>query len=135
MRFLLSILVMLCVSSVSLAQEVEEMQVPKATAFQSSLGKAIRQARKKKAMSVGQSIKLRVALLSPSFRKQAEELAVTQMAFSEMSGELPRTESGKVDRSKIDWNGFADFLERLLPILLQLIDMFAVNSAPMGAIA
>lgn len=115
--------------------QVQEMKVPEEGRFQKALRKAIQESRKKGEMSARQAIKLRVALLSPSFRKRAEDLAVTQMAFSENAEVLPRGTDGKVDRANIDWEKFLGFLEALLPILLQLLDLFSAADVNIGAVA
>lgn len=65
-------------------------------------------------------IKLRVAMLSPAFRKHAEDLAVIQMASSE-SDAVPMSADGSVDRGSINWEGLAAFLEVFIPLLLELI--------------
>jgi hypothetical protein len=64
-------------------------------------------------------IRIRVAMLAPAFRQSAQDLAVTQMVFS--GGEVPLNEQGVVEVSRIDWEGLAAFLERLLPLLLELL--------------
>lgn len=66
-------------------------------------------------------IRLRVAMLSPSFRQQAEDLAVIQMSASG-SDNVPIGDDGRVDRAKIDWEALAAFLEKLIPLILMLID-------------
>ena len=96
-----------------------EMRVPKRTAFQKELVKAVRAQRKAKNLSAAQAIRLRVAITSPAFAKRAEDLAVIQMAFSD---DVPRTETGAIDRAGINWEGLAKFLQALLPLLLQLLE-------------
>ncbi|MEL7338767.1 MAG: hypothetical protein AAFN70_21455, partial [Planctomycetota bacterium] len=73
------------------------------------------------------AMRIRVAMLSPAFRKYAEDLAVTQMAFydGERGPTLARTATGKIDRTAIDWDGLASFLERFLPLLMDLLNAFA----------
>lgn len=66
-------------------------------------------------------IRLRVAMISPAFRQQAEDLAVVQMSASG-SDNVPIGDDGRVDRASINWEGLAAFLERLLPLLLALLD-------------
>ena len=55
---------------------------------------------------------------------------MTQMSFGESDSDapLPRTETGAVDRAAIDWDSLIGFLERLLPLLLQLLDMFGTTT-------
>jgi hypothetical protein len=69
-------------------------------------------------------VRLRVAMLSPAFRQHAEDLAVVQMSASG-SDNTPIGEDGQVDRASIDWEAFFAFIERLLPLLLQLLDAFS----------
>lgn len=132
MRFLIPILLCAFLLPASgYAQEtpvpaVQEMAIPKKDGFHLALLKAIKDRRKKGEMSAVQALRLRVALISPAFRKKAEDLAVTQMAFSgEDSDVLKRTKDGKIDRASIDWEGLTLFLEKLLPFLLQLLEIFA----------
>lgn len=101
--------------------------VPQMDRFQSALGKAVRSARQKGAISARQAIRLRVALIAPAFRQRAEDLAVTQMAFGQSGDDepLPRSDDGTVNRAAIDWDNLLSFLEKLLPLLLQLLDAFA----------
>lgn len=80
-------------------------------------------------MKRGDLIRLRVAMLSPSFRKQAEDLAVIQMAASGSDG-VPVGDDGRIDRASIDWDALFAFLEKLLPLILQLIDALSVNDLP-----
>jgi hypothetical protein len=125
MRSLLVLLAFLFAVPTLHAQD--EPVVPVADKFQVAVAKAVRSARKNGDLSVRQAIKLRVALISPAFKKKAEDLAVTQMAFGQGDGDapLPRTEAGAIDRAAIDWDGLIGFLEKLLPLLLQLLDAFA----------
>ena len=92
-----------------------------------SLLKAINDARKNDSITVRDAIKLRVASFSPAFIEKAEELAIVQMAMSE-EGEtlLVRTASGEIDKTAIDWDGLAGFLEAILPLLLQLLKAFGI---------
>ncbi len=66
-------------------------------------------------------IRLRVAMLSPGFRKHAEDLAVVQMSASG-SDNVPIGDDGRVDRASINWEGLLAFLEKLIPLLLALLD-------------
>jgi len=89
-------------------------------AFGKSVMKAARKAKQKGTITRRQMLRLRVALLSPAFRQHAEDLAVIQMAFS--GEDVPEKTAGGIDRTAIDWEGLAEFLERLVPILLALLD-------------
>lgn len=75
-----------------------------------------------------QALRLRIALLSPAFQQQAEDLAIIQMYFSGQNPEfLPLDENGLVQRASIDWEALIVFLERLIPILLQLLEIFGAS--------
>ena len=68
-------------------------------------------------------IRLRIAMMSPAFRKRAEDLAIIQIASSDddLFG-LPTDENGRIDRAKIDWDALADFIERLIPLIMMIIE-------------
>ena len=87
--------------------------------FHKSVVFAIGKQRQAGKLTMRQAVRLRTAMMSPAFRERAKELAVIQMAFS--GGEVPMNEAGFVDQTAIDWEGLATFLERLVPILLQLL--------------
>ena len=113
-----------------------EMKLPVKSEFRQAVAAAVKSARKKGEMSARQALKIRVALLSPAFQQRVEDLAVTQMAFAATDEPLPRTADGKVDRANINWSELLVFLEKLLPFILELLDLFAVNQLPtMGATA
>ena len=100
-------------------QEVSENK------FRRALLKAAQTAAAKKEISRLQVIQLRVATLSPAFLVQAQQLAVVQMAFS--GDDVPTDADGKIEVSRIDWEGLAAFLERIIPLILKLLDLFAFN--------
>lgn len=79
-------------------------------------------------------LKLRVAMLAPGFRQKAEDLAVIQMSTSG-SDDIPLTPEGAIDRASIDWAGLAAFLEKLIPLILQLIDAFSQTHGPPSTMA
>jgi len=85
---------------------------------QSLLAAAIQSANKNEIKRVD-VLRLRVALLSPAFRKHAEDLAVTQMYFHDPS--LALTEAGTVDRVAINWSQLMEFLVKLLPLIFDLL--------------
>jgi hypothetical protein len=93
--------------------------------FRSALLKAAQEAAKKGELKRIDVVRLRVATLSPAFLERAQELALVQMSFS--GEEVPTDDSGKIDVSRIDFEKLLDFLERLLPLLLKLLDLFAFN--------
>lgn len=68
-------------------------------------------------------IRLRVATMSPAFLKHAEDLAIIQMAYS--GDDVPVDENGTIDETAIDWDKLAAFLEKIIPLILKLIDAFA----------
>ena len=61
------------------------------------------------------------ATLSPAFLEQAETLAKIQMAAS--GEEVPIGEDGKIEIR--DWEEFGAFLEKLITLILKLIDALA----------
>ena len=71
-----------------------------------------------------QLVRLRVAMLSPSFRQKVEDLAVIQMAASGEDGPFETDENGEIRRETINWEGLAVFLEKLVPLVLALIKAF-----------
>lgn len=71
-----------------------------------------------------QLVRLRVAMLSPSFRQKVEDLAVIQMSASGEDGPFETDENGEIRRETINWEGLAAFLEKLVPLVLQLIKAF-----------
>jgi hypothetical protein len=79
-------------------------------------------------------MRLRVAMLSPAFREQAQQLAIVQMSASGSdalgSDAVPTDEDGKVIETAIDWDKLLSFIEKLIPILLQLLDAFGENYQP-----
>lgn len=88
--------------------------------FRQAVLKAARTARNRGTISRRDFLRLRVAMFSPAFRQHAQDLAVIQMAFS--GDDVPETDDGQINQTAIDWEGLATFLERLLPLLLQLLD-------------
>lgn len=87
--------------------------------------KATRKAVKEKKLTFKQGIDIRVHTISPAFIQAVENLAVAQLRYS---GEaLPTKEDGSVDRTAIDWDKLLAFIERLLPLILELIDALASN--------
>lgn len=115
-------------------QQPVEQATPKEVAksvtnsgFRIAVFKAIRTARKNGIINRREASRLRVAMFSPAALNKAEDLAVFQLAFydGEDAPDLKLDTSGKIDRTAIDWNGFAGFLERLLPLILAMLDAFA----------
>lgn len=101
--------------------------------FRQALLKAAQDSAKKGELKRFDVVKLRVATLSPAFLEQAQQLAVIQMAFSgEDLGDLPVNDEGKIEVNRIDWEGLILFLERLIPLILKLIDLFAMYQGPLN---
>lgn len=71
-------------------------------------------------------MKLRVAMLSPAFRNRAEDLALIQVSASGEDLPFTLTADGTIDRTSIDWDGLAVFLEKLIPLILTLLKAFGV---------
>ena len=95
--------------------------------FRSALSTAIRRARSAGTVTRAEALRLRVAALSPAFQKHAEDLAVIQIAFSGSSAigsEIVPVVDGKIDRANIQWSEIIEFLQQLVPILLELIKLF-----------
>jgi hypothetical protein len=90
--------------------------------FRQALLKAAQEAAKKGELKRIDLVRLRVATLSPAFLERAELLAKIQMSAS--GEDIPVGEDGKIEIR--DWQEFALFLEKLLELILRLIDAFAV---------
>lgn len=70
-----------------------------------------------------QMITFRGAMLMPAFRETAEKMATVQIVMSgEVSSAVEFDDLGNV--SRIDWGALAEFLERILPLLIQLLPIF-----------
>ena len=100
--------------------------------FRAALLKAAQEAAKKGELRRVDVIRLRVATLSPAFVEQAQELAVIQMAFS--GEEVPTDADGKIEVSRIDWEGLISFLERLIPLILKLLDLLAMAGTSVAVV-
>jgi hypothetical protein len=97
---------------------VEEVSSNK---FRAALLKAAQEAAKKGELKRIDLVRLRVATLSPAFLERAELLAKIQMSAS--GEDIPVGEDGKIEIR--DWQEFALFLEKLLELIIRLIDAFA----------
>lgn len=127
MRFVLVLLAAFLASTVSLQPSTVEAQSPVVeevsnNKFRSALLKAAQEAAKKGDLKRIDLVRLRVATLSPAFLERAELLAKIQMSAS--GEDIPVGEDGKIEIR--DWQEFALFLEKLLELILRLIDAFAV---------
>jgi hypothetical protein len=124
--FLLFLVSLFAVSpSVSLAQVPDIVEEVSQNKFRSALLKAAQASAKSGELKRLDVIRLRVATLSPAFLKQAQELAVIQMSFS--GEDVPTDADGKIEVNRIDWEKLLEFLERLIPLLLKLMDLFAFS--------
>jgi len=134
MRWLL-LLLFICVPcfEVVQAQDAPIVEQVSENKFRRQLLRAADSAARKGDLRRVDVVRLRVATLSPAFLAQAERLAVIQMAFS--GEEVEVGADGKIDVSKIDWEQLIAFLERLIPLILRLIDMFALTGGNYHAIA
>ena len=131
-RFLLTLTLCLLPCALTQAQDTPPKQdvaeQVSRNPFRQALLKAADAAAKKGELRRLDVVRLRVATLSPAFLERAQELAVIQMASSgEDLGDLPTDADGKIEVSQIDWEGLISFLERLVPLILKLIDIFAFN--------
>ena len=72
------------------------------------------------------AVTLRVSSFSPAFMEQVEQVAVTQMVMSGGDEALPMSADGSIDRASIPWGNFGAFLQKLLPIILELIKLFGL---------
>lgn len=93
------------------------------SAFHDAVIKAAVNRRRAGEMTRAEVFKLRVAMLSPAFRDHCEDLAVIQMAASD-SENVPTDADGRIDRASIDWDAIIAFIEKLIPLILQLITLF-----------
>ena len=98
----------------------DAVQQMAANPFRRELLKAITAGVASKEITHAQALRLRVACFSPAFLANAEKVALVQMAFS--GEDVPTDDEGKVEVR--DWQAFLDFLVKLLPILLDLLDRF-----------
>jgi hypothetical protein len=106
---------------------IVDAPVETASGFKGQLIAAISKARQAGDITFREALALRVACFSPSFVESAEKLAITQMAFSEQGAEyLPMSADGTIDQTAIDWENFGTFIERLVPIILTLLEAFGV---------
>jgi hypothetical protein len=72
-------------------------------------------------------LRLRVAMLSPAFRAQAEELCLVQIAASGEETPFEYADDGTIIRTAIDWEGLAAFLEKVVPLILTLLKAFGLG--------
>ena len=69
-----------------------------------------------------QLLRLRVASFSPAFRSAAQDVCIAQMYYAGATSEqLPVNDDGTIKRVAINWDSLAAFLERIIPIIVELI--------------
>ena len=102
--------------------------------FHRAFLQAVENSRKNRKITRRQALTLRIRMLSPAFRKHVQDVAVTQLFFSG-DDKVPLTPEGKVDVAAVKWDSetFLKFLEALVPIIRQLLEIFA--SIPGGSYA
>jgi hypothetical protein len=104
---------------------VVQPQVQVSDSFRANLIKAIQTQRQAGKITPREAMRLRIACFSPAFLERAQELAVIQIACSgEQSPAVPTNADGMIEVASIDWNQLLAFLEKLLPLILQLIAAF-----------
>lgn len=107
--------------------EPEDKPMEVADSFRQTLTKAIVEARKSGKINFREAVMLRVAMRSPAFVQRAQELAVTQVAFSgEESDAIPYDDEGVIQVDGINWEGLAKFLEAFVPLLISLLKAFGL---------
>jgi hypothetical protein len=102
--------------------------------FHRSVIKAAQKLVRDKKLSRLDMVKLRMAMLSPAFREKAQELAVLQMTCSgsDLIGTnpaLPVDDDGTLIVASIDWDAIIAFIEKLIPLIMQLIQIFGGTAA------
>lgn len=114
-------------TAMAMSPEVTQAELSSGNNFSRAIVKAAVAAQRSGTISRVDLFRLRVAMLSPSFRQQAEELAIIQMAASGEETPFQYAEDGTIIRTAIDWEGLAAFLEKLLPLILTLLKAFGVG--------
>lgn len=104
-----------------------EVSASKKSDFSSVVIQAAVSAQRKGQIKRAQLWQIRLAMLSPSVRSQAEDLVVMELAASGIEGVYTLDADGKIDRSSIDWDQLLAFIEKLIPIILDLIKLFAAD--------
>ena len=113
--------------STALAEELSEAEIESGTKFSRALVKAAIKAQREGQLKRTEVLKLRVAMLSPAFRAQAEELCLVQIAASGEETPFEYADDGTIIRTAIDWEGFAAFLEKVVPLILTLLKAFGLG--------
>jgi hypothetical protein len=108
-------------------EELSEAEIESGTKFSRSLVKAAIKAQREGKLKRTDVLRLRVAMLSPAFRQQAEELCMIQIAASGEDSPFEYADDGTIIRTAIDWEGLAAFLERVVPLILTLLKAFGLS--------
>lgn len=108
-------------------QEVEVSDAKGTAGFRKTIIQAATKAFGEGEITRKQLLKIRLGTLSPAVLTKIEDVAIMQMAASgeDLSGIVEVNSDGKINRASIDWNNLIDFVERLIPIILQIIQIFA----------
>lgn len=99
--------------------DLEVKEVAAGDRFHNNVIKAAIKARKEGKITRSDVLKLRVAMLSPAFRAKAKELATIQMLASDQADQIPMI------GENIDWDKLLEFIEKLIPLILKLIEIIA----------
>jgi hypothetical protein len=110
-----------------LTMDSSEVAASKKSEFSNAVIQAAVSAQKKGQIKRLELLQIRLAMLSPSVRARAEDLVVMDLAASGIEGVYTLGADGKIDRSSIDWDQLLAFIEKLIPIILDLIKLFAVD--------
>lgn len=113
--------------STALAEELSEAEIESGTKFSRALVKAAIKAQREGQLKRTDVLRLRVAMLSPAFRAQAEELCLVQIAASGEDTPFEYSDDGTIIRTAIDWDGLAAFLEKVVPLILTLLKAFGLG--------
>jgi len=108
-------------------EELSEAEIESGTRFSRALVKAAIKAQREGKLKRTEVLKLRVAMLSPAFRAQAEELCLVQIAASGEETPFEYSDDGTIIRTSIDWEGLAAFLEKVVPLILTLLKAFGLG--------
>jgi hypothetical protein len=96
--------------------EIEVKEAAAGDTFHRNVIRAAVKAQRNGTITRKQLIRLRVAMISPAFREQAKEMATIQMSASGNADKIPRI------GENIDWDALLAFIEKLIPLILQLIE-------------
>ena len=122
------------ISEVKITPEIVESRVRDemrgSPTFRRELIRVIKSQRTAGKITGRQAVRLRTALLSPAFLKEAQTLAVTQMSFSgedAQNNAFELDENGNVLEASINWEGLTNFLVTILPLIADLLIQFGLG--------